>query len=208
MKQTSKFITFEGGEGAGKTTLIEALFSHFKKEGVSTFKTRAPGGTKVGSQVRDLLLHKKEAKLCGRTELFLFLADRAQHVEEIILPALEKHQLVLCDRFNDSTIAYQGEARGFGRERVKEFCSFACGELIPNLTIYLDIDPAIGLERASRGGSGMDKIESEALAFHQKIRGAFHQTAKEEPTRFKIIDASLKRELVLKQALAIITPIL
>ncbi len=198
-------ITFEGGEGAGKTTLIEALFSHLKKEGKNLVKTRAPGGTKTGEAIRDLLLHKNEVILAPRTELLLFLADRAQHVEEIILPALKKGEIVLCDRFNDSTVAYQGEGRGFGIDRVKELCAFASAAVIPNLTIYLDLDPKLGLRRAS---SNKDKIESETVAFHEKIRQAFHQIAKTEPKRFRIIDATQTKETVLAQALELIYAVL
>ncbi len=200
-----KLITFEGGEGAGKTTLIEALFSHLKKEGKNLLKTRAPGGTKTGEAIRDLLLHKNDVSLAAKTELLLFLADRAQHVQEIILPALKKGEIVLCDRFNDSTVAYQGEGRGFGMDKVYDLCAFAASALTPNLTIYLDLDPKLGLRRAS---SNKDKIESEALAFHEKIRQAFHQIAKKEPNRFRIIDATQTKETVLAQALELIYDIL
>ncbi len=205
---TGKLITFEGGEGAGKTSLIEALFSFLTKEGRAVLKTRAPGGTKTGLAIRDLLLHAKEISLVPRAELLLFLADRSQHVEEVILPALQTNTIVLCDRFNDSTVAYQGEGRGFGREKIQELTAFASSSLLPHLTLYLDVDPIVGLKRAQGSSQSIDKIESEEITFHQKIRTAFHQIAKEEPSRFRIIDASQPREHVLKQALEMILPIL
>lgn len=192
------FITFEGGEGAGKSTLIESLCEAFRRQGRSFCKTRAPGGTAVGQQIRNLILHANECKIHPRAELLLFLADRAQHVEELIRPALEAGKMVLCDRFNDSTVAYQGCARGFDEAWVRELCHFATGGLEPDLTLFLDIDPAVGLKRLPQAP---DKIESESLLFHQKIREAYHRMAKREPRRFVILDASLPPEHVLQNAL-------
>lgn len=194
-------ITFEGGEGAGKSTLMERLFVTLKEKGLAVVKTRAPGGTHVGEVIRNLLLNREEAPLAPRTELFLFLADRAQHVEEIIAPSLKKGQIVLCDRYNDSTITYQGAARGLGEDEVRKLCAFACQGLEPHLTLYLDLDPQIGLKRLQQVKEGKDKIEAETLLFHQKIRQAFHQIAKKEAGRFKILDASRTPDEVFKNAL-------
>jgi len=183
-------ITFEGGEGAGKTTLIERLYEALQTQGVPALKTYAPGGTQVGAEIRQLLLHTKKGSLSMRCELLLYLADRAQHTEELLLPALKQGKIILCDRFHDSTLAYQGVARGFSRPFVKELCSFAAQGLQPDLTLYLDLDPEVGFQRTTRAGKIKDRIESEELSFHHKIRSAFKEIAQEEPSRFLLLDAS------------------
>ncbi len=198
------FITFEGGEGAGKSTLIDRLFDKLKGEGLDVIKTRAPGGTRAGEVIRNLLLNKADVSLTARAELLLFLADRAQHVQEIILPALKKKQIVLCDRYNDSTVAYQGGARGLGEEETRKLCDFACQGLQPHLTLYLDLDPVIGLRRASQAKSGTDRIEAETLLFHQNIRQAFHHIAEKNRKRFHILDASKPPEAVFEQAIDLV----
>lgn len=202
------FITFEGGDGAGKSTLIDTLYRYLEKLGRSAIKTRAPGGTKIGETIRSLLLTKGDAPLSERGELFLFLADRAQHVDEVIGPALAKGQVVLCDRYNDSTVAYQGTARGFEPKWTRSLCDFATNNLQPTLTLYLDIDPKIGLSRVANIGAGKDRIESEGMAFHEKIRAAFHKIASEDPKRFRIIDASKSPDEVFQQALEIVNHVL
>lgn len=190
-------ITFEGGEGAGKTTLIERLFAALSERGFPVIKTRAPGGSKIGMQIRELVLHSKGFPIDPRCELFLFLADRAQHVQEVILPALEEGRIVLCDRFNDSTLAYQSGARGFPEESVRSFCRFACQDLEPDLTFYLDLDPRIGFERARRA---KDRIEAETLAFHDAIRSSFQSLVAREPKRCRLLDASQSAETVFLSA--------
>ncbi len=200
MKKKGLFITFEGGDGAGKTTLIDKVYNYLYKTDRDVVKTRAPGGTEMGKEIRNLLLHKHDAPVAVRCELLLFLADRAQHVDELILPALKKEKIVLCDRFNDSTIAYQGGARGLTAGRVFDLCNFACDGLKPDLTLYLDLDPKIGFERNKKAGLAKDRIESETLKFHQTIRKAFQLIAKKEPKRFILIDASKTPEEVYTQA--------
>jgi dTMP kinase len=200
MQKRGILITFEGGDGAGKTTLIQKLFNDLKKLGSNVLQTRAPGGTQIGQDIRNLLLHKHDAPLSKRSELLLFLADRAQHVDELILPELRKGKIILCDRFNDSTIAYQGGARGFKEALVSQLCRFACDDLQPDLTLYLDLDPKIGFERAKKAGFVKDRIESETLQFHQKIRKTFKRIAKKSPKRFFILDASKSPEEVYSQA--------
>jgi dTMP kinase len=201
-------ITFEGGEGAGKTTLIEKVHAELVRRGKAVIKTRAPGGTPVGEAIRDLLLNKHHFSVGKRCELLLFLADRAQHVEEIISPALNLSKIVLCDRYNDSTLAYQGGARGFDESLVRTLCSFACHDIQPTLTLYLDLDPRLGFERQKKQGMTADRIESEAHAFHTRIREAFHTIAKQEPRRFFLIDASKSPEEVFRQAMAHIDAII
>ena len=200
MNKKGIFITFEGGDGAGKTTLIQKVFGYLEKLDFDVFQTRAPGGTELGKKIRHLLLHQQDTLLSKRSELLLFLADRAQHVDELILPNLKKNKIVLCDRFNDSTVAYQGGARGFKEGWVRKLCDFACDGLTPDLTLYLDLNPKIGFERAKKAGLIKDRIESETLKFHQMIRKAFKQIAKKEPKRFIMIDASKTPEDVYTQA--------
>jgi dTMP kinase len=202
------FITFEGGEGAGKTTLIEEVARQLASDGYHVVKTREPGGTYLGEHIRSLLLeHSSAHPLNAYSELCLFLAARAQHIEEVILPELENRKIVLCDRFNDSTIAYQGAARGLGVEKVSQFCDFVCHGVRPDLTMYLDIDPAIGLARARRdlppiaGARGYDRIESEGLAFHQQIREAFLAIHARDPRRFVLFDATQTPVIIFSDAM-------
>jgi dTMP kinase len=195
------FISFEGGEGAGKSTLIQKIYEEFLKREKSVLLTRAPGGTMTGELIRHLLLHHDEKDISSRCELFLFLADRAQHVEQVILPALKDNKIVLCDRFNDSTVAYQGGARGIDPDWVRKLCLYATNNLEPSITLYLDIDPLEGLQRVQRS---KDRIEKEDIAFHQKIRLAYLEIAKKEPNRFYVLDASKQPDDVFQQALHVL----
>ena len=197
------FISFEGGEGAGKTTLIQKIHQHLTQLQKPVLLTRAPGGTMTGDLIRHLLLHHDEKDISSRTELFLFLADRAQHTQEVILPALKAHKIVLCDRFNDSTIAYQGGARGFDPDWVQKLCLFATQDLQPGCTLYLDIDPLEGLSRVKRS---KDRIEKEDISFHQKIRSAYLAIAEKEPNRFHVLDGSKTPDEVFQRALQILAP--
>jgi len=195
------FISFEGGEGAGKSTLIQKIYEQLLNQEKPVLLTRAPGGTMTGELIRHLLLHHDEKDISSRCELFLFLADRAQHAEEVILPALEQKKIVLCDRFNDSTIAYQGGARGFDPGWIRKLCLFATKGVEPDITLYLDIDPLEGLIRVSRS---KDRIEKEDIAFHQKIRMAYLEIARKQPSRFYVLDASKEPHDVLEQALHVL----
>lgn len=195
------FITLEGGEGSGKSTVLEGLYASLSEKGHSVIKTREPGGTRLGEEVRSLLLNKKEYLSVGRrAELLLFLSARAQHVEELIAPSLEAGKIVLCDRFHDSSIAYQGIARDLGEEEVRKITLFSSYELVPNLTLLFDIDPKIGLKRSLSLGS-FDRIENESLTFHETVRAAFLALAKKEPNRIVIIDASQEKIKVFNDAL-------
>jgi len=196
------FITFEGGEGAGKTTLIEGIAKRLSEQGRSVLKVREPGGTELGEAIRHLLLHHK-APVSPYAELALFLASRAQHIVEVIRPALAAGKIVLCDRFNDSTIAYQGGARGLGMEKVAAFCKFLCQNLEPHLTLYLDLNPELGLMRAKNSRS-QDRIESEDVAFHAKIREAYLAIHKKDPKRFHLLDATQPPSAVCEQAIAVV----
>lgn len=190
------FITFEGGEGSGKSSLISYLFDLLTKEGQNVLCTRAPGGTVVGEKIREILLHCSESRLNAKTELLLYLADFAQFVEEIIKPHLEKGGIVLCDRFTDSSMAYQGASRGLNFDVVEPLATFATGGLLPDLTIYLDVKPEIGLKRAKVQSTKYDRLENEALAFHEAVRKGYLELLKRYPNRMVKIDASKKQELV------------
>lgn len=193
------FITFEGGEGAGKTTLIDEVSLQLLKEGHQVLRTREPGGTQLGEQIRSLLL-KHQKPVSPYAELSLFLGARAQHIAEVIGPALKEGKIVLCDRFNDSSIAYQGGARGLGMEQVGAFCRFISQGVEPHLTLYLDINPQIGLARSAKVRV-KDRIESEDLIFHQKIRESFLLIQEMNPSRFQLIDASLPFPRVYEEAM-------
>jgi dTMP kinase len=194
MGDPGRLIAFEGVEGAGKSTQLELLRQALEggREGPPAGRprevvvTREPGGTPAGERVRQLLLDPA-AELHPRTEALLFAAARAELVERVIRPALERGAVVLCDRYLDSSLAYQGGARGLGRGPVEEVNRFATGGLLPDLVVLLDLDPADGLGR--RHGD-RDRIEAQDLAFHRRVRDAFRGLAAADPDRFAVVDAS------------------
>lgn len=209
--QPPLFITFEGGEGAGKTTLMNQLADHLEKQGYSVLKTREPGGSKLGEFIRHWLLNRDfDTRVDKEAEMLLFLAARAQHLSELIIPALQSGKIVLCDRFNDSTIVYQGIARGIGAEKAARFCALVCEGSEPNLTFYLDVDPVEGLKRTAKthkdtASEGiLDRIESETLEFHRKVQAGFLTLAKQNPDRIHALDANQSQENVLAQAISIL----
>lgn len=202
------FITLEGGEGAGKTTLLRQLVNFFQHQGYEVVATREPGGTFLGETIRDWLLQERNVSICSQAELLLFLADRAQHIEEKIIPALQEGKVVLCDRFNDSTIAYQGAARGLGMQHVQQLCRMVCQSLVPHCTLFLNVSPEIGLSRSKKSDKThapqgkLDRIESETIDFHRKIQKALEDLAKSEPSRIYTIDANQSQEIVYEQAVS------
>jgi dTMP kinase len=205
------FITLEGGEGSGKTTLLTKLSHYFTEKGHEILLTYEPGATLLGKAIRDWLLHKKtDITITPHAELLLFLADRAQHLQETIIPALKEGKIVLCDRFNDSTIAYQGSARGLGVAYVQQLCHLVCGGISPDLTLFLNVSPEIGLlrsrhvEKPHATQGSLDRIESEELAFHFKIQEAFHSLAEEDPMRIHCIEAHQTPLKVFEEAVEII----
>lgn len=213
MSRNGLFITFEGGEGAGKTTLINKIEKALIEQGYSVLKTREPGGSLLSEEIRSLVLsHKEGYTIAPTAELLLFLAARAQHLEEKIRPALEQGKIVLCDRFNDSTIVYQGIARQLGQDFVTNLCHLVCNDTQVDLTLLLDIDPSLGLKRVQEAYQAkgkevesQDRIELEKIDFHIKIRKGFLSLANKEPERIKIIDASLSKSQVVDQALEYIS---
>ena len=193
MGDPGRLIAFEGVEGAGKSTQLELLRRALEGRGGppvgasrEVVVTREPGGTPAGERVRALLLDP-EVELHPRAEALLFAAARAELVENVIRPALERGAVVLCDRYLDSSLAYQGGARGLGREPVEQVNRFATGGLLPDLVVLLDLDPADGLRR--RGGHP-DRIEGQDLAFHHRVRDAFRELAAADPDRFRVVDAA------------------
>ena len=193
-----KFIVFEGVEGAGKTTQIQQtatwLQSYYGKER-SVVTTREPGGTELGRRIRQLLLDDLDFTVDNRTELLLYAADRAQHIESVIKPQLECGSIVLCDRFTDSTIAYQGYGRGFDLQTIESVNTLATGGLNSDLTIWLDLDVSIGLQRALERGEP-DKMERSTLEFHQRVQQGYQELANRYPDRIVRIDADRPIEFI------------
>lgn len=191
-KMPGLFITFEGGEGCGKSTQIQRLATRLTAEGRGVCQSREPGGTPLGEAIRELLQHSKAGYgMCPESELLLFAAARAQIVRERILPALEQGDIVLCDRYLDSTSVYQGVARAIDPFEVAAINQFATGGLIPDLTFLIDLDPEIGLQRARDGREApLDRMEQEALAFHQAVRRGYLELAAIDAERVIVLDGS------------------
>jgi dTMP kinase len=186
------FITFEGAEGAGKSTQIRNAVDFLKKKGYSVVMLREPGGTQISELIRNILLDKNNKEMSRVTELLLYLAARAQLVHEKILPALKEGKVVICDRFEDSTRAYQGYGRNLSLDAIEEASRLVRGALKPDLTFVLDVDIARGLKRGGRH----DRIECEALSFHERVRRGFLELAKKEPKRMVVLDTSRPVEWV------------
>jgi dTMP kinase len=192
-----RFITFEGGDGSGKTTQVKALESHLIARGKSCIATREPGGTSLGRLIRHALLEVGNQPITSPAELFLYLADRAQHLQEVILPALEQGKVVLCDRYTDSTLAYQGYGRGIDLGLLRTLNDIASRGIRPDLTLLFDCPAEIGLSRTAQRQSQpatlrgrVDRFEEEKIEFHEKVRNGFLELAKAEPQRFRVIDAA------------------
>tara|TARA_B100000686_G_scaffold350049_1_gene444892 strand:+ start:859 stop:1482 length:624 start_codon:yes stop_codon:yes gene_type:complete len=190
-----RFITFEGGEGSGKSTQIKILKNKLSKKH-SVIITREPGGTKEAEIIRNLLVKGKTNKLSGITEVLLNFAARKDHVEKIILPSLKNGKWVLCDRFSDSTLAYQGYGRNVSKDLIKNLNRSLIDDLKPKLTFLFDIDPKIGLPRSRKRSNDELRYENMPLNFHKKIRNAYLDIAKKNKKRIKIIDASLDKDSI------------
>jgi dTMP kinase len=182
------FITFEGPDGSGKSTQAHMLAERLRGEGRAVLESVEPGGTPIGQQIRRILLDPANRELTSLAELLLMFAARAQNVEQWILPALHQGQIVISDRFTDSSIAYQGSGRGLGWESVLELDRIACHGLIPDITLCIDIDTASGLARAQARGGLETRLEEQGIEFHHKVRDAYHELARREPQRFRLID--------------------
>jgi dTMP kinase len=204
------FITFEGIEGCGKTTQIRMAGDDLKRRKIPVLVTEEPGGAVLGKHIRKLLLNQGECRIDAKAELLLFAAARAQHVQEVIRPALAADRVVLCDRFSDATLAYQGFGRGLNLELIKSLNHFSTAALEPDLTILFDLPVEVGLGRAIdriahiRGAPREDRFEREERAFHQKVRDGYLSLAKEEPGRFRVIDASHNVQAIHREVCAMI----
>lgn len=195
-------ITLEGGEGAGKTTQILHLAQWFQRRGTNCLLTREPGGTPLGKSIRALLLNPENRGMASEAELMLYMADRAEHVHHVISPALAAGRTVLCDRFFDATLVYQGFARGLPTEGLRQLHHLVLGGLQPKLTLLLDLPPEVGLARArgqlAKGSRALaeSRFEREAIEFHRRVREGYLTLARQEPERFRMIDAARDEESV------------
>ena len=196
------FITLEGPEGSGKTTAVETAVKKLEEMGYQIVRTREPGGTPISEEIRHVILDKKHTAMDGRTEALLYAASRRQHLVEKVWPALKEGKIVICDRYLDSSLAYQGGARGLGIDEVLNINLFATENTWPDLTLLFDIKPEEGLKRiAANANREVNRLDLEKIEFHQKVRESFLYLAKRFPDRFVIIDASQSREIVAKNTL-------
>ena len=200
------FITLEGPEGSGKTTAVDAAVKALEQMGYEIVRTREPGGTPIAEQIRNVILDKDNTKMDPRTEALLYAASRRQHLVEKVWPALKEGKIVICDRYLDSSLAYQGGARGLGIEEILNVNLFATENTWPDLTLLFDIKPEVGLARiASNSNREVNRLDLEKLEFHNKVRDTFLALAKRYPDRYVIIDASKSRDEVAKATLDAIT---
>ena len=184
------FITLEGTEGCGKTTQVAPLAEFLRQQGWDVLTTREPGGTPIGEQIRAVLHNLENTAMHAHTEILLFQAARAQHVEQLIRPQLARHGLVICDRFADSTLAYQGYGRQQPLEPLRALVDYATGGLKPDLTLLLDLDVEVGLLRRAKGGE-WNRLDALEVAFYQRVRQGYYELVQSEPDRWVVIDASL-----------------
>ena len=184
-----KFITFEGGEGVGKTTQLAMIRSYLESQGVDAVFLREPGGNAISEKIRNIILDVDNVGMTGMCEAMLYSASRAQLVEAVIKPALQEGKLVVCDRFIDSTYAYQGVARGLGADKVDMLNRLACGDIMPDLTVFLDLEPKLAFARKGGADAG-DRLEQEGESFHEKVYKGYLQASKLYPERIARVDCS------------------
>ncbi len=185
------FIAFEGGDGAGKSTQAAELAKALESGGFTVLRTREPGGTAIGEKLRSLVLDHGHGHIDAHTEALIFAASRAAHASQVIRPALERGEIVLTDRYIDSSVAYQGAGRGLGTQAVRDINAWATSDLQPDLTVLLDVEPAVGRQRRTAGEAAEDRLESEADEFHAKIRTAFLDLASARPEAYLVLPARL-----------------
>ena len=190
------FITLEGPDGSGKSSQIPALAEWLRELGYDVYTTREPGGTQIGDQIRQVLHDLENTTMHPRTEILLFLAARAQHVEEVMRPKLNNNIIVICDRYADSTLAYQGYGHGVDLEMLRKLLDFSTGGLYPDLTILLDMDVEKGLDRRKQGGGEWNRLDAYTIAFHKRVREGYLSLAVDEPQRWRIVDAAQSKENV------------
>lgn len=190
------FITLEGPDGSGKSTQVQPLAEYLSREGYTVFTTREPGGTTISDQVREVLMRVDNRSMYPRTETLLFCAARAQLVEEVIRPRLQRGEIILCDRYADSTLAYQGYGHGNDLQILQQLLDFATGGLWPDLTILFDIDAIAGLNRRKVGGGEWNRLDDYQIAFHQRVRDGYLTMAHKDPKRWAIVNADQEIEKV------------
>ena len=208
MASRGLFITFEGTDGTGKTTQIQRLSAELRQAGYDICLTREPGGTPISEQIRGILLNPDHSEMAATTELLLYAASRAQHVSEVIKPALEAGKIVISSRFADAMVVYQGYGRGLDLERINRLNRIATDGVTPNVTLVLDLPVEIGLQRVQKSRGGLDRLEREKIEFHQRLRDGYRALAQQETQRLKIIDAQASPEQVYAQIKAAIQPLL
>lgn len=202
---SGRLISFEGGEGAGKSTQVQRVCQWLEADGHAVLVTRQPGGTGYGQRIRQLILApNSEESLSAKAELFLYLADRAHHVDTVIQPALAAGKIVLCDRYTDSTLAYQGYGRGLDLNELKTLNHLATTGLEPDLTLWLDIAPALGRERIL-GRQSLDRLEAESLAFHERVRAGYTSLAQEQPKRWRQLNANQSEDQIFENIQALLS---
>lgn len=203
---TGLFISLEGGEGAGKSTIIQAIAERLPllDGAIEVVRTREPGGGSIGSAIRDIVLNSDFVNLDSRAEALLFAADRTQHAAEVIRPALERGALVVCDRYIDSSVAYQGYARNLGAEQIEKLSTWGTGDLLPDLTIVIDIDPEVGLARKA-AQQETNRMENLDLDFHRSVRRAFLELAERDQRRYFVVDGHQSMDYVLADVLGIVS---
>lgn len=197
-----KFITVEGGEGAGKSTVIMRMYEELSRRGMDVLLTREPGGIEIAEQIREIILNPAHTKMDIRTEALLYAAARRQHLAEKVMPALEAGKLVLCDRFIDSSLAYQGHARGLGIEEVYAINRFAIGDCMPDWTLLFDVSPEVGLRRIhATKGREVNRLDLEGLRFHERVQEGYRLAMARDPERFLVIDAEQEPDQVFAAAM-------
>ena len=197
------FITFEGCEGVGKTTQVDRLKRYLEKSGQPALFLREPGGTVISEKIREMLLSKENDKMNGKCEALLYSAARAQLLGEVVAPALEKGSIVVCDRFTDSTFAYQGAARGLGVDFIDELNKLTCGDIVPDVTVFLDLHPREAFARKG-GADKNDRLESQSIEFHEKVYLGYKEIASRYPERFICVDASKDADCVWEEVIALL----
>ena len=199
------FITLEGPEGSGKTSHIPYLVEYLREKGHAVFPTREPGGTSISEQIRDILHDLKNAEMHPRTETLLYQAARAQIVEQVIKPRLADGEIVISDRYYDSTIAYQGYGHQQDLEQVRQLVKYATGGLVPDLTILLDLDVEVGLQRKKKNNAEWNRMDDHEVQFYQRVRAGYLEMARQEPDRWVVVDSGQKWESVQDELRDIIT---
>ena len=201
------FITFEGPEGAGKTSVLKEIGKRLEEKQMNYLLTREPGGISIAEKIREVILHPEHTMMDEHTEALLFAAARAQHFFEKVVPALEQGKFVLCDRFIDSSLAYQGHARGLGIDEVLSINEFAIGKRMPDITILFDLPPAVGLKRIQMNRADeVNRLDKESLAFHEKVREGYLKAVERYPNRIQVVDASQNLEQVVEDVWNILLP--